>query len=375
LPQQLHIISFNVPYPPDYGGVIDVFYKIKALKEAGVQIHLHCYEYGRKPANELNALCKTVNYYHRETRLRDLSSLKPFIVKSRRDSGLLKNLEDVKAPILFEGLHTCYFLDAPSLAKRNKLVRMHNVEADYYRALGSSEQSMLRKFYFYTESVKLRIYEKILHKANHILPISFEDFKQLDSKYENVSYLPAFHPNNKCMSKTGRGNFILYHGNLSINENIQSAVWLAQKVFSKLDYMCVIAGANPSATLKKAIKPFSNIELVESPSEQRMNELLAEAHVNLLPTFQQTGVKLKLLNALFKGRFVVVNPKMAESSGLIELCVVNEKADEMINSVNELMQQDFSNDELERRKIILEENYSNKNNALKLIQLLNEPTQ
>ncbi|MEI7802398.1 MAG: mannosyltransferase, partial [Bacteroidota bacterium] len=43
---QLHIISFNVPYPPDYGGVIDVYYKIKALKEAGVKIHLHCYEYG-----------------------------------------------------------------------------------------------------------------------------------------------------------------------------------------------------------------------------------------------------------------------------------------------------------------------------------------
>ena len=85
--KHLHIVSFNVPYPPDYGGVIDVFYKIKALKEAGVQIHLHCYEYGREAAPELDTLCKSVNYYHREKRLRDLSSLKPFIVKSRRDSA------------------------------------------------------------------------------------------------------------------------------------------------------------------------------------------------------------------------------------------------------------------------------------------------
>ena len=372
---QLHIISFNVPYPPDYGGVIDVYYKIMALKEAGIKIHLHCYEYGRKPAEELNALCKSVNYYHREHNLRDFSSLKPFIVKSRRDSTLLKNLEDNKAPILFEGLHTCYFLDAPSLKNRNKLVRMHNVEADYYRALGSSEQSMLRKFYFYTESVKLRIFEKILNKANHILPISFNDFKHLDAKFDNVSYLPAFHPNEKCLSKAGKGNFILYHGNLSINENIQAAVWLAGKVFSKLNHHCVIAGSNPSPTLVKAIAPFKNIDLVANPSESRMNELLAEAHVNILPTFQQTGVKLKLLNALFKGRFVVVNPKMAESSGLMELCIVNEKSDEMIASVNELMEKDFSTEELERRKNILEENYNNANNALKLIQLLNEPTQ
>ncbi len=27
----LHIISFDIPYPPNYGGVIDVFYKLKAL--------------------------------------------------------------------------------------------------------------------------------------------------------------------------------------------------------------------------------------------------------------------------------------------------------------------------------------------------------
>ena len=44
---QLHIISFDVPYPPDYGGAIDVFYKLKALNQEGVKIHLHCFEYGR----------------------------------------------------------------------------------------------------------------------------------------------------------------------------------------------------------------------------------------------------------------------------------------------------------------------------------------
>ena len=27
----VHIVSFNVPYPADYGGVIDVFYKLKSL--------------------------------------------------------------------------------------------------------------------------------------------------------------------------------------------------------------------------------------------------------------------------------------------------------------------------------------------------------
>ena len=45
--KHLHIVCLDVPYPVDYGGVFDLFYKIKALSEAGVKIHLHCFEYGR----------------------------------------------------------------------------------------------------------------------------------------------------------------------------------------------------------------------------------------------------------------------------------------------------------------------------------------
>ena len=55
--KHLHIISFDIPYPPDYGGVVDVFYKIKALSLLGIKIHLHCFEYGRKHAAVLNELC------------------------------------------------------------------------------------------------------------------------------------------------------------------------------------------------------------------------------------------------------------------------------------------------------------------------------
>ena len=53
----LQIISFNIPYPPNYGGVIDVYYKLKALHSAGVKVHLHCFEYGREIPEDLNKLC------------------------------------------------------------------------------------------------------------------------------------------------------------------------------------------------------------------------------------------------------------------------------------------------------------------------------
>ena len=38
----LNIVSFNIPYPANYGGVIDVYYKLEALRACGVKLILHC---------------------------------------------------------------------------------------------------------------------------------------------------------------------------------------------------------------------------------------------------------------------------------------------------------------------------------------------
>jgi hypothetical protein len=69
--KHLNIISFNVPYPPDYGGVIDVFNKIRWLSEIGVGIYLHVFTYNRPADKELEKYCEKVFYYKRKTGLRN----------------------------------------------------------------------------------------------------------------------------------------------------------------------------------------------------------------------------------------------------------------------------------------------------------------
>ncbi|MGB4283887.1 MAG: hypothetical protein WBJ48_04150, partial [Bacteroidales bacterium] len=49
----LHLISFDMPYPPNYGGIIDVFYKIRALHRVGVNIILHVFDHGKASSDEL----------------------------------------------------------------------------------------------------------------------------------------------------------------------------------------------------------------------------------------------------------------------------------------------------------------------------------
>ena len=78
----LHIVTLNIPYPPDYGGMIDSYYRIKALHDLGVKIHLHCFEYGRTRSPELNRLCETVHYYPRKTSFWFQFSILPYIIFS-----------------------------------------------------------------------------------------------------------------------------------------------------------------------------------------------------------------------------------------------------------------------------------------------------
>ncbi len=366
----LHIISFNVPYPPDYGGVMDVFYKIKALHDLGVKIKLHCFEYGRKEAEALTYVCDEVHYYKREQSIIDFTSKTPYIVKSRKSDELFQKLIADNDPILFEGLHTCYYLSNEELKDRVKAVRMHNVEWDYYRHLSKSESGMWRRFYFYTESIKLKSFEKILSAADHLLPISQNDFEYLNTRYHNVTFLPAFHPNEEVISMPGKGDYILYHGNLSVVENNQAALFLVSKVFHNSDLKLIIAGSDPSAMLIEAVKNNRNVELRINPGEVEMMRLIRNAHINILPTFQNTGTKLKLLNALFNGRFVIANSPMVENTGLESLCVIRESADEMNAALHELMNFSLEASEIDKRKIILSQLYSNKNNAEKLLPLL-----
>ena len=168
----LHIISFDIPFPANYGGVIDVFFKAKALAKKGVKVHLHCFQYGRKPSKELEDLFYEVLYYKRDISRKHLFKSIPYIISSRVSQQLVNNLRKDNYPILMEGLHTSALLDVRSLKGRKKIVRTHNIEHEYYQNLAKVETDIFKKYYFYNESVKLKRYEKVLQKADLILAIS-----------------------------------------------------------------------------------------------------------------------------------------------------------------------------------------------------------
>jgi hypothetical protein len=364
----LHIVSFDIPHPPIYGGIIEVFYKLKALRELGYEITLHCFDYkGTERSDMLESLCREVHYYPRKKAYQVFFNLMPYIVSSRSNNDLLSNLLLDESPILFEGLHTCFYLGHPSLANRNKVVCMHNIEWDYYQNLSKADQNFIHKIHFNIESKKLKQYESVLKYAQSIFCINKNDAEYMKQYCEQSIFVTPFHQNEKVQIKGGIGDYILYHGSLDVVENHQAATWLIMQVFSKIDKKVIIAGKKPKSSLVDLIKKYPNIELKKDLPREELNTLIENAQLHLLTTFQGTGLKLKLLNTLYRGRTVIVNDLMVANSNLESLCTIANSPEEMIQAIDTHWMQAFAPEEIQKRADFLNENYSNENNAKRMI--------
>jgi len=354
--------------------MIDTFYRIQSLHNLGVHIHLHCFEYGRPHQKELESLCETISYYPRKSGFVQHFSLLPYVVSSRKSKILLNNLIRNDYPILFDGLHTTYYINHPALSNRKKLVRLHNIEHKYYHNLANNELNVFKKIYFLFESAKLKRYEKVLGKADCILPISNSEQKYFNNEYHNAVLLAPFHPYSKTVSLPGTGEYILYHGDLSVNENALIADSLISNVFSRISYHCIIAGKNPPEHLLYNASLYSNIQVVSNPDNNEMTSLILNAHIHILPALATNGFKLKLLIALYAGRHCLVNSIIAESAYIGNLCHVADTDEEIIRKVNLLMQERFTEEMILARQKLLLENFCNLASAKKLVEVIFQAT-
>ena len=373
--KHLHIVSLTIPFPVDYGGVYDLFYKLVALHKEGVQIHLHCFEYGgRKQQEELLKFCASVQYYPRTSALSSLFSGLPHIVASRKNEQLINNLLQNDYPIIMDGLQCSYILQDKRFTGRKMILRLYNVEHEYYKDLSQNTKQFFKKLYLNREERLLYKYEqKIAQTETPILAVTQKDVATYQSlfKAKNIQYMPIFLPDNWTVNSVkGRGNYSLYQGDLSVASNEKAALWLIEEVFAGTRNKLIIAGKNPSPNLYKAARKGLNILVIENPSEEQMQDFIKQAHINILPSYSNTGIKLKLLNALYNGRFCLVNNLTTEGSGTEQLCHYFEDSNSCKQKITELMETEFTQAAIDLRKQVLLNAINNQEDAKKLVAAL-----
>jgi len=354
----VQVVSFDWPWPANYGGVVDVYYRIESLLELGVRVDLLVISQheqpGPVPEKWSNMRFQLFTFQRRGWS--SALSPKPYIVSSRAVPSLLPKLASGPPVILFEGIHTTAFLGHPRLGQHEQWVRVHNREASYYQELGETTDSTFGKLYYQEESRRLRKYEpRVLAEADLLLPASQRDEAFCESLAPNRVLVHRSSTSLKEVSiKTGKGDFVLFHAGLHVDDNAISAVELAKRMAARPDIKFVIAGKDPSDQLRLALSEIKNVELIANPSMDTMHGLIAGAQIVLLHANHQAGFKVKLLESLARGRWVLTNSKMVHGApGLRAGTSVVDDTAAWIEEVDKLWSLPFLDKDVESRKTLL----------------------
>jgi hypothetical protein len=342
--RSLHIICFDHPFPPQYGGVIDVYFTIKALAEAGVSLHIHVFGTSQKEeADPLFAFSEQVYFYPLKSKIQGVFSGLPLSMALRQHPELLERLLQFKAPILFSHLKVSALAFHPELQAYPKFLRLQNVESDYYAGIARQESHWIKKQLYYRDSKRYRSLENRLDLFDGVFPLSVKETQWAQQRMNSVCFVPVFHDNTVVSLQGTWGKFALFHGDLRISDNLNVAKMLVNR-FKTIDYPLVIASSHGAKQVQSWIGDAKHIRFQSIADEGVLEQLLREAHINVLWSFQSTGTKLKLMNCLYKSRFCLVNPNLTDDPEILPYCNVITSEQEISEVVAQLSQQPFEED-------------------------------
>jgi hypothetical protein len=228
----------------------------------------------------------------------------------------------------------------------------------------------MKKLYYLHESAVLKRYEQRIASRWPLLTVTQSDADAARQQYQakEVMVIPVFLPYQAINSPQGTGCYCLYHGNLSVEENEKAVCWLLEHVFNDLNIPFIIAGKKPSQHLRRAAGQVASACVIADPTGPEMEDIIRKAQLHVIPSFNCTGIKLKLLNALFNGRHCVVNEDAVEGTGLKEVCHVAHEAGQFKDMIEMLFERPFTLLDVQWRSEKLLIQYNNQQAAAKLIQ-------
>ncbi len=365
--RHLHIVCAEMPWPADCGDNIDIQNRLDAFHQNGVLIHLHYFgEEPEKVPRKLKNKCTSVSVYPEKNKGIYLSGKTPAVIHARIDEQLIETLNADNYPILMEGISVTGNLTGIRSENRKICIRVHREGSAYYNRLKKICSNPVKKLYYAAESYLMKKYVKSLPGDCMYACVSRIDARRLsDLGLPDVRFIPAFPSWQTVTAPVGMGNLCLFHGNLSAPENERTALWLLWNIFNKVRIPFVIAGKNPSRRLQKAASFLQHTCLISNPCDQEMNDLIRKAHINILPCLHPknpTGIRQKLLHALFEGRHCVATASMVAGTDLEDACHIGNSANGMASIISQLYYLPFAEEEITLRKRLLCDRYNNEKN-------------
>ncbi len=320
------LVAQEFPFPPNHGGRVDTWNRIKALKKHGAEIFFVTWVGVVKndfPSElEISEVKKYTNHLKifkiRRDFKRALALLKsPSLIAARslnsseRESLLLELKIFNPQMILADGLYASEIGLWLKKALNLKLgIRSHNIEHFYMRGQFKLANNFNNKLSILLALLHLRRFEyKSLSSADYVFDISINDlnFWKNEGLTNGIWLGPTrMHTDNKLECSFSEEVDIAFFGNLNTPNNKEAIKWFLSKVLPIInsdDLKILVMGSNPSLDIKKMLKDYSNILLVENPIEPQF--YLEKVKVLINPVQFGSGVNIKSVDMLFQNCHVV----------------------------------------------------------------------
>lgn len=319
------VVAGDYPYPPNHGMVVDIWNRILTLEKIGLKIDLICTVKGNTNNLDKSEIIKHINRFwivNRKNRVIDLFSKETIQVKSRIGLSRLA-INQHYDYLLLEADYVAEILNNKTITFDHAILRSHNNESIYYRNLGESTPNVLKKIYYFSESIKFRKTEPdLIKKVKNVLFISMDEKKRYDEQLKGINTLflpPVIKLNTKARLLNNRT--VLCIGSLYIANNREGIEYYIKNIhpyLSKLEgYQFIMAGNTKHQKLHwidDILRTNKNVIFYDTPDD--LEPLYAQASVFLNPMLHGAGVKLKTVEAIVNGLPVVCFPTGIEGTGL-----------------------------------------------------------
>ena len=335
---KLLVISPDFPYPPNHGGRVDMWERLKVLSRLAEVDLIAC----TKEMPDKDHVAHVENHVSRlhvlvrQLGIKNVIGLTPYQVKTR---DALKNIKLNKEydVVILEGEYVGAAMQNKALSNAQFLLRIHNDEPLFFSNLAKAASGP-KKLYYLTETIKFKYYCQYLQKkVDALLYISREEFLKAAKDDSVRKGVPAFWlPAGVKLEMKSQQNFsawmekrkpyVLFVSSLFMPNNTWGISWYIKNVHPLVKKECpgyklIIAGntggKNITELLDVPVSEKASIELEANPTDQYLRQLYNKCMVFVAPIFHGAGVKLKIINALIEGMPVVTTPKGSEGSGLL----------------------------------------------------------
>ena len=380
-------LSAKPPYPKVDGGTVAQYTLCKNIVSANSDIHIITFSTFKHPFPDffpekwkmenvsINTSIKTKEAF------KNLMSKTSYILERYKSDTRIFMLKELAKTEKFDIIQIDHIYAGADIDIIKNIfdcpivVRTHNVEHKIWEEKAQNEKNIAKKKYLQVQAKRLKNEElNILKKANSVLCISEDDqavFKKLIPEQKFIYFPVGLEIEQNAVDKNMDLNKAYFIGAFDWEPNVEGLMSFIEKNWESVlekhpDFKLHVAGRKmPESLINTSIK-----NIIFEGEVKSVDNFLADKSIFIAPIKSGGGVKIKVLEAMSKGKLVIASPQAVRGINIkkdvhyLDMGENFENFTQVLSKLNQNIAFEISNN----AKIFASENYSMKKTSEMLLK-------